>query len=121
MYASFVTQGNLDKWLKESEKVTRLTLLTGFSGAGAGGSGDGGLPLVEGVRLILGEWNLSMSFMVDSLREERWERGPSAAPQEERNKQTQKYITDSASYCMNAPHSGANNTATTATTTTLTF
>lgn len=41
------------------------TLLTGFSVLLTAGSGALCLPFLDGVRLILGEWNLSISFMVN--------------------------------------------------------
>lgn len=44
--------------------VAFMTLLTGFSVLVTGGLGALCLPL-DGVRLILGEWNLSISFMVN--------------------------------------------------------
>lgn len=47
------------------------TLLAGFSVLLAAGSGCSCLPFLDGVLLILGEWNLSISFMV---KEDRWDR-----------------------------------------------
>lgn len=47
------------------------TLLAGFSVFLAAGSGCSCLPFLDGVLLILGEWNLSISFMV---KEDRWDR-----------------------------------------------
>lgn len=47
------------------------TLFAGFSVLLAAGSGCSCLPFLDGVLLILGEWNLSISFMV---KEDRWDR-----------------------------------------------
>lgn len=47
------------------------TLFIGFSVLLAAGSGCSCLPFLDGVLLILGEWNLSISFMVN---EDRWDR-----------------------------------------------
>lgn len=52
------------------------TLLAGFSVLLAAGSGCSCLPFLDGVLLILGEWNLSISFMV---KEDRWDRCESMA------------------------------------------
>ena len=43
----------------------QLTLLTDFSGIF---DTSAGFPFLDGVLLILGEWNLSMSFMVKEER-----------------------------------------------------
>lgn len=43
----------------------QLTLLTGFSGIF---DTSAGFPFLDGVLLILGEWNLSISFMVKEER-----------------------------------------------------
>lgn len=45
-------------------------MLVGFSVLLSAGSGCSCLPFLEGVLLILGEWNLSISFMV---KEDRWD------------------------------------------------
>lgn len=49
----------------------RRTLFTIFSGVFTTRSGC--FPFLEGVRLIFGEWNLSINFMVNEVRWERWE------------------------------------------------
>lgn len=52
--------------LKEERCQRRLTLLTGFSRVFTDTSA--GFPFLDGVLLILGEWNLSISFMVKEER-----------------------------------------------------
>lgn len=49
------------------------TLVTVFSGDFTGCSGGGLDFLFDGVRLILGEWNLSFSFIVNDVKWERWD------------------------------------------------
>lgn len=49
------------------------TLLAGFSVLFTAGSGCSCLPFFDGVLLILGEWNLSISFMVKEDKWDRWE------------------------------------------------
>lgn len=49
------------------------TLVTVFSGDFMGCSGGGLDFLFDGVLLILGEWNLSFSFMVKDVKWERWD------------------------------------------------
>lgn len=54
--------------------VTLLrTLVTVFSGDFTGCSGGGLDFLFDGVLLILGEWNLSFSFIVKDVKWERWD------------------------------------------------
>lgn len=59
------------------------TLFAGFSVLLAAGSGCSCLPFLDGVLLILGEWNLSISFMV---KEDRWDRCESVDRRENREK-----------------------------------
>lgn len=51
-------------WLEEHLEM-QLTLLTDFSGIF---DTSAGFPFLDGVLLILGEWNLSISFMVKEER-----------------------------------------------------
>lgn len=50
---------------QEKHLEMQLTLLTGFSGIF---DTSAGFPFLDGVLLILGEWNLSISFMVKEER-----------------------------------------------------
>lgn len=59
------------------------TLLAGFSALLAAGSGCSCLPFLDGVLFILGEWNLSISFMV---KEDRWDRCDSVHRRERETK-----------------------------------
>jgi hypothetical protein len=52
-------------WDQEEHLEAQLTLLTGFSGIF---DTSAGFPFLDGVLLILGEWNLSISFMVKEER-----------------------------------------------------
>lgn len=64
------------------------TLLAGFSVLLAVGSGWSCLPFLDGVLLILGEWNLSFSFIV---KEDRWERCESKSRGQKKKKKSINY------------------------------
>lgn len=63
------------------------TLLAGFSVLLAVGSGWSCLPFFDGVLLILGEWNLSFSFIV---KEDRWDRCESKSGTKKKTEEDKK-------------------------------